>query len=107
MRRRQRRPKPGAQVIIGSILSVIWFFFSLLYLHLCIHVLRTLLPSSALPHFNLIPGTWRRKLPMKDREEEGIRINTDVHKLSQINIHSFVLSFVTNYRQAVDNSKLL
>ena len=44
---------------------------------------------------------------MKDREEEGIRINTDVHKLSQINIHSFVLSFVTNYRQAVDNSKLL
>ena len=52
------------------------FFSSPLYLYLCIHVLRTLLLSSAPPNFNLISGTWKRKLHMKDREEEGIQINT-------------------------------
>ena len=73
MRRRQMRPKPGAQVIIGSISSIICFF---LLLSCTFVVLRNLLLSSAPPHFNLIPGTWKRKLPMKDREEEGIQINT-------------------------------
>ena len=57
--------------------------------------LSSLLYTSAPPHFPLLfLGTWRRKLPMKDREEEGIQIDiyTSVYKFSSLsNKYSFFI----------------